>query len=220
MGEMPAVIQGEPQKGVAGLHERHVDRVVGLGAGVGLDVYVLGPEDLFRPVYSELLADIHFLTSTVVPLARIALGVLVGQYRANRLQYRLGNEVLRGDHLQGVALALQLAPENLVDLGVHLRQRSRHVSFGQIYGSCSYPTLRSLLIHHCSPSLTVPTISLTVLKVAPSETPTLSGSPRATNPYSPISSSPTLTTQLLAFTILLTTLLLILQHLSKRVKGW
>jgi hypothetical protein len=46
------------------------------------------------------------MSSSTIPLSRIALGILVGQDRADRLEYGVGNEVFRGDHLQRMPLAV------------------------------------------------------------------------------------------------------------------
>src|SRR5690606_24042714 len=51
---------------------------------------------------------------------RVALGVLVGEHRALRLEHGAGDEVLARDHLEGALLALQLAIENLGDVRVEL----------------------------------------------------------------------------------------------------
>ena len=68
VGEVAAVVERQPQKGVARFEERHVGGVVGLGSGVWLDVHVLRPEELLRPVYSELLGDVYLVAAAVVPL--------------------------------------------------------------------------------------------------------------------------------------------------------
>ncbi len=46
VGEVAAVGEIHPEHGVAGLHHREVDGHVGLGARVGLDIGVLGTEEL------------------------------------------------------------------------------------------------------------------------------------------------------------------------------
>ena len=79
---------------VARLQQRVVDGRVGLRAGVRLDVRVLGAEQRLRAVDRELLDDVDVLAAAVVALARIALGVLVGQHAALTLQHGLGHEVL------------------------------------------------------------------------------------------------------------------------------
>ena len=116
------MVERHAEERVAGLEQRHVDGVVGLGAGVRLDVGVLGAEQLLGAVDRQLLGDVDLLAAAVVAAARVALGVLVGQHRADRVEHRLGHEVLRGDHLQGPLLAAQLAVEHGGDLGIDLGQ--------------------------------------------------------------------------------------------------
>ena len=65
---------------VARLQQRVVDGRVGLRARVRLDVRVLGAEQRLRAVDRELLDHVDELAAAVVALARIALGVLVGQH--------------------------------------------------------------------------------------------------------------------------------------------
>ncbi len=91
--------------------------------GVRLDVGVLGAEQLLGPVDRQLLGHVDELAAAVVALARIPLGVLVGQHRALRLEHRHRDEVLRGDHLERPLLALELEREDLGDLRIDLGQR-------------------------------------------------------------------------------------------------
>ena len=123
VGEVAAVGQLEPHHRVAGIEQRVVDGGVGLGAGVRLDVGVLGAEQLLGAVDRQLLGDVDVLAAAVVALARIALGVLVGQHRALALEHRDRDEVLRGDHLERALLALELQRQHLGDLGVDVGQR-------------------------------------------------------------------------------------------------
>ncbi len=101
-----------------GWHHRQVDGHVGLGAGVGLDVGVLGAEELLGPVDGQGLDDVDVLAAAVVALAGVALGVLVGHHRAHGGQDRLRHEVLRGDQLEALVLAAPLVLEGVRDLGV------------------------------------------------------------------------------------------------------
>jgi hypothetical protein len=103
-----------------------------LGAGVRLDVDVLGAEDLLRPVDRELLGDVHPLTAPVVALARIALRVLVGEDRAGRVEHRLRHEVLGSDHLEGPLLATQLAVQDPLDVRVDLGEMRRLEVVGEL----------------------------------------------------------------------------------------
>ena len=105
---------------VARLQQRVVDGRVGLRARVRLDVGVLGAEQRLRAVDRQLLDHVDELAAAVVALARVALGVLVGQHRALTLEDRLRHEVLRSDHLQRALLALDLVADGLGHLGVDL----------------------------------------------------------------------------------------------------
>ena len=64
---------------------------------MGLDVGVLGAEQRLGPLHGEPLGDVHHLAAAVVPGARIALGVLVRERRAQGGQHGGRGEVLRGD---------------------------------------------------------------------------------------------------------------------------
>ena len=66
--EMAAVIEAQREDRVSRFEHRCVDRHVRLGAGVRLDVRVLGAEELLRPVDRELLDLVDDLAATVVPL--------------------------------------------------------------------------------------------------------------------------------------------------------
>ncbi len=89
-----------------------VDGRVGLRAGVGLHVGVLGPEQRLGAVDRQLLGDVDPLAAAVVAPPRIALGVLVRQHRALAFEHRPRDEVLRGDHLERALLALELAAQD------------------------------------------------------------------------------------------------------------
>src|SRR5699024_8618174 len=71
----------------------------------------------------EVLGDVDLLAAAVVTLARVALGVLVGEHRPLGLQDSAGDEVLAGDHLQRVPLAGELTVEDGGDLRVELGER-------------------------------------------------------------------------------------------------
>ena len=88
-----------------------------------LDVGVLGAEERLGTVPRQVLDLVDDLAAAVVPLARHALGVLVVEPGAERLEHRDGREVLRRDELEGLLLALQLGIEQGRDLGVGRAQR-------------------------------------------------------------------------------------------------
>ena len=114
------MVEREPEHAVARLEHGEVDGHVRLRAGVRLHVRVLGAEELRRAVARELLDLVDDLAAAVVALARVALGVLVRRHRADRLEHARPGEVLGGDQLDLAALAVELAAEQLGDLGVDL----------------------------------------------------------------------------------------------------
>ncbi|MCY1554788.1 hypothetical protein D9M68_913890 [compost metagenome] len=87
-----------------------------------LDVGVVGAEQLLGPVYCKLLDDIHMLAATVVALARITFGVLVGQLGALGLHHLRAGVVLRGDQLDMVFLTLGLAANGIEERRVKIGQ--------------------------------------------------------------------------------------------------
>ena len=106
VGEMAALVQAHAEDGVARLEHGQVGGEVGIGARVGLDVGVLGAEELARPPPGEVLGPVDDRVPAVVALARVALRVLVGEHRTGRRHHRPRGEVLRGDQLEGGVLAL------------------------------------------------------------------------------------------------------------------
>src|SRR5918998_397297 len=119
VGEVAAVGQVHREDLLPRLEQGRVGRLVGLAARVRLHVDVLGAEELLRPVYGQLLDDVHELAAAVVALAGVALGVLVGHYRALRGKDGRRCEVLAGYELDGRPLAFELPVERLLDLGIH-----------------------------------------------------------------------------------------------------
>src|SRR3989442_5574348 len=117
---MAAVGEIGPKDHVPGLEQGEVRRHVRLGARVGLDIDVLGGEELPGAGDGEVLGNVHDLAAAVVALARIALGVLGGHHRARSLQHGLGAEVLGSDQLEVARLADGLVPDGPGDLGIHV----------------------------------------------------------------------------------------------------
>ena len=81
----------------------------------------LGAEQLLHPLDGEQLGDVDVLAAAVIALARITLGVLVGELRPLRGQHGGAGVILRGDELDVVFLASILGgdrrPQNGVGLG-------------------------------------------------------------------------------------------------------
>src|SRR5690606_13715916 len=106
--EVAAEGERERENRVARPRHREVRGHVGLRARVGLDVGVLAAEELLRPLDGEALHLVHHLAAAVVAAAGIALGVLVGEDAAHRLEHRPRDEVFAGDQLEPLRLALGL----------------------------------------------------------------------------------------------------------------
>ena len=124
--EMPAVRQVQPHDAAVRLHQRGVHGEVCGGAAVGLDVDSplcrVQAKQGQRPLLGQQLHLVNELVTAVVPLAGLALAVLVVQAGAQTLQHWQRREVLTGDHLQPRPLPLLLGHDDLVDLGVGLGQ--------------------------------------------------------------------------------------------------
>ncbi len=91
--------QIQRQDRVAGLQCRTEDGDVGRGAGVGLNVYEVGIEELLGALACQVFDGVHVDTAAVVAPARISLGVLVREDRGVRGAHRARHVVLRRDQL-------------------------------------------------------------------------------------------------------------------------
>ena len=118
VGQVAAVGEVHGQDRVAGLQEGEIDRLVHRRARQRLHVGVLGAEEGAGAVARGALDRVGELLAAVVAPAGIALGVLVGQHRAQRRQHLGVGVVLRRDHLDAVGLAALLAGDGGFDLGV------------------------------------------------------------------------------------------------------
>ena len=87
VGKMAAGGEVEPQIGIARLHGGHKSGLVRLTAGMRLHIGEAAIEQFFRAVDGKLLDHVDPLATTVIALARITLGVFVGEHRALRFQH-------------------------------------------------------------------------------------------------------------------------------------
>ena len=145
--------QGQAHDLVTRVDQGSKHRSIGLRAGVRLHVSELGTKQGLGAVTGQVLHHVDVLAAAIVAAAWVALGVLVGQHGALRLQHGARNEVLRGDHLEGAALAGDLARDGVEDLGVKLahllvahvsRVRSGHESVVSLLENCR---LQKLALH-------------------------------------------------------------------------
>ncbi|MNN20665.1 hypothetical protein D3C81_1339560 [compost metagenome] len=130
VGQVAAVGQAHAQQGVASLQQGQVDRRVGLGARVWLDVGITGTEQLLGAVDGQLLDHIDMLAAPVVTLARVAFGVLVGQFGALGLHHLGAGVVFRSDQLDVVFLALHFTADGRGQCRVEIGQGQALVEHG------------------------------------------------------------------------------------------
>ena len=107
VGQMAACCEIETHERVARLHQRHEHALIGLAAGVRLNVGVAAAEQHAGALDRERLGDIDELAAAVVSPARIAFRVFVGQHRPLSLEHGARDDVFRGDELDLVALTAQ-----------------------------------------------------------------------------------------------------------------
>jgi len=108
MGEMAAVGEVHAHHLVAEFDQTEKGGEIGLRAGVGLHIGVVGPEELTGAVAREILGLVDEFAAAVVALAGIALGVLVGQGGTHGLQHSRTDKIFRSDQLELVVLAVDL----------------------------------------------------------------------------------------------------------------
>ena len=118
VGQVAAFGQAHAHDGVARLQQGEEHRLVGLAAAVGLHVGEVGAEKLLGALDGQGLDDVDVFAATVVALARIALGVLVGELRALRLHHGRRGVVLAGDELDVLFLAAVFGLHGGPGLGV------------------------------------------------------------------------------------------------------
>ena len=108
VGQVTTVSEGKTENGIANVGHGHERRSVGLSAGVRLNVDVVTTKDLLSTLNCQGFGHVDELASAVVAPPRVPFCVFVRQDRALRLENGSRNKVLRGDHLQGVALSPEL----------------------------------------------------------------------------------------------------------------
>ena len=118
--QVAAFGQAHAHDGIAGLEEGQEHGLVGGGAAVRLHVGGFGAKQLLHAVDGQLLGHVHIFAATVVALARVAFGVLVGELGALRGHHGRGGVVLAGDQLDVVFLALVLGLDGSPQFGIGL----------------------------------------------------------------------------------------------------
>lgn len=120
MRKMTARRKRHAQDGGTRVEQREIGCRVSADARMRLNVGVCRIEYLAGAIARDGLDGIYVGATTVIALAGIAFGVLVGKNRAHRLDDRQRGNVLGRDQLERVALARQLVVDGGGNLGVCL----------------------------------------------------------------------------------------------------
>ena len=105
MSEVAAFGEAHAHDRVTRLQQAEEHALVGLRAGVGLNVGMFGTEQSLHAVDGQLLGSIDELAAAVVALAGIALSILVRELGALGCHHGGRRVVLRGDELDVLFLA-------------------------------------------------------------------------------------------------------------------
>ena len=120
VAEVTTMAEVESHEGIAGFETRHEDRHVRLCAGVRLHIDVLGVIEHLKTIARDILRDIHYLAASVVTMAGIALGVLIGQHAAHGFHHLITHEILTRDQLNSFGLTLALHADDVKNLCVSI----------------------------------------------------------------------------------------------------
>ena len=106
MSDVAALVEAQAQGRVARLHQSQVGSGVCVGARVGLHVGERGAEELLHSVTGQVFDLVDDFVAAVIALARVSLGVFVGENCAHGLDDRRRDEVFRGNQLEGAVFTL------------------------------------------------------------------------------------------------------------------
>src|SRR5262245_3486674 len=119
MSQMATVREVHSQNLLAILDCGQIHRHVCLCATVWLYVCVICTKQLFRAVDRCLLNNVGPLTTPVVTLSRITVGVLVRKDRTRSFEHRFTDKILRSDEFQSVGLASYFVVDSAGDDWIH-----------------------------------------------------------------------------------------------------
>ncbi len=118
MGEVSSRREIEAHERVAGLHQGEEHSLVGLAAGIGLDIGEAAVEQLAGALDRQAFRNVDELAAAVIAPAGIAFGIFVGHHRALRLEHGARHDVFRSDEFDAVALTAELEFDRSGNLGI------------------------------------------------------------------------------------------------------
>ncbi len=80
-----------------------------------LDIDILAAEQLFCTLPGDIFRNVYKLTTSIVPLAGISFGVLVGHYRPASLHNGSACKIFRRNQLEGFSLTANLAAYRVIN---------------------------------------------------------------------------------------------------------
>ena len=131
MAQVPAGVQVHRQDRVAGRGQRVQHRMVGLAARVRLHVGMPAAEQRAGPFDRQPFDLVDMGRAGVETVTRVALDGLVGQDRTLHVEHGAADQVLGGDQLDHIALALQFGADRAGDRRVALADGTAEVVLGQ-----------------------------------------------------------------------------------------
>ena len=105
MGQMSALIQSHTQDFTPWVQDTGKHAVVGGRARIRLDIHMIGAEQLFRSLASQLLHLVRDVRTGLESLPWIPLQSLVGEHTSCQFHHSQRSRALRCDHLDIVLLA-------------------------------------------------------------------------------------------------------------------
>ena len=122
VGQMAAVREIHGENFVARFNRREIDSHVRLRAAVRLNVRVLGPENLFRPIDRQLFNSVDIFTTAVPTFSGITFGVLVCEHAALRLHHGGTGEIFRCNQFDIFTLPFFLRGNRVENFGIDSAQ--------------------------------------------------------------------------------------------------
>lgn len=118
VAQVSSLVQIHGQDLVARIQNGSIDGVVRRGAGIGLHIDMLGPVKLLGPVTSQGFHLVGKFAAGLIPPAGVSLQGFVRKHATVQFQDLQGNGALGGNHFDVVNLAIQIALDHAVQLGI------------------------------------------------------------------------------------------------------
>ena len=119
MGQVAARVERHAEDRLARLDQRKHHRTIGLRARMRLDVGIGAVEQLLGAVDRDRLDDVRRRAALIIALAGIAFGIFVGEHRSLRIEDGAADDVLGGDQLDLILLAVELHGDRRGDVAVN-----------------------------------------------------------------------------------------------------